>query len=60
MVPNKINKKQTGFSLPYLFVFPALARSIFADMTGAIGSGTGIMLATTVVYNLVNSFQKED
>jgi protein transport protein SEC61 subunit alpha len=36
------------------------ALSIFADMTGAIGSGTGIMLATTVVYNLVNSFQKED
>lgn len=36
------------------------ALSIFADMTGAIGSGTGIMLAATVVYNLVNSFQKED
>ena len=30
MVPNKINKKQTGFSLPYLFVFPALALSILA------------------------------
>ena len=36
------------------------ALSIFADMTGAIGSGTGIMLAATVVYNLVNSIQKED
>jgi len=51
MVPNKINKKQTGFSLPYLFVFPALARSIFADMTGAIGTGTAIMLAATISYN---------
>jgi hypothetical protein len=51
MVPNKINKEQTGFSLPYLFVFPALARSIFADMTGAIGTGTAIMLAATISYN---------
>ncbi|XP_066320431.1 uncharacterized protein [Miscanthus floridulus] len=33
---------------------------IFADMTGAIGSGTGIMLAATVAYNLVDSFHKED
>jgi hypothetical protein len=53
MVPNKINKEQTGFSLPYLFVFPALALSIliFADMTGAIGTGTAIMLAATISYN---------
>jgi hypothetical protein len=46
MVPNKINKKQTGFSLPYL-----LALSIFADMTGAIGTDTAIMLAATISYN---------
>ncbi|CAN6244715.1 unnamed protein product [Urochloa humidicola] len=33
---------------------------IFADMTGVIGAGTGIMLAATAVYNLVNSVEKED
>ncbi|CAL5057710.1 unnamed protein product [Urochloa decumbens] len=34
--------------------------TIFADMTGVIGTGTGIMLAATTVYNLVNSVEKED
>ncbi|CAD6250705.1 unnamed protein product [Miscanthus lutarioriparius] len=36
------------------------ALSIFADMTRAIGSGTRIMLAATVAYNLINSFKKKD
>lgn len=36
------------------------ALTILADMTGAIGSGTGILLAATVVYNLVDAFQKEE
>ncbi|CAN6232064.1 unnamed protein product [Urochloa humidicola] len=36
------------------------ALTIFADMTGVIGTGTGIMLAATTVYNLVNSVEKED
>ncbi|KAL6634382.1 hypothetical protein ACP70R_027053 [Stipagrostis hirtigluma subsp. patula] len=36
------------------------ALTILADMTGAIGSGTGILLAATVVYNLVDNFQKEN
>ncbi|CAL4887299.1 unnamed protein product [Urochloa decumbens] len=36
------------------------ALTIFADITGVIGAGTGIMLAATAVYNLVNSVEKED
>ncbi|XP_039787229.1 protein transport protein SEC61 subunit alpha-like [Panicum virgatum] len=36
------------------------ALTIFADMTGVIGTGTGIMLAATAVYNLVNSVEKEE
>ncbi|WVZ74968.1 hypothetical protein U9M48_023081 [Paspalum notatum var. saurae] len=36
------------------------ALTIFADVTGVIGTSTGVMLAATVVYNLVNSFQKAD
>ncbi|KAJ1278751.1 hypothetical protein BS78_04G102700 [Paspalum vaginatum] len=36
------------------------ALTIFADMTGVIGTGTGIMLAATVVYSLIVSFHKED
>lgn len=36
------------------------ALTILADMTGAIGSGTGILLAATVIYNLVDAFQKEE
>ncbi|KAL6634155.1 hypothetical protein ACP70R_026826 [Stipagrostis hirtigluma subsp. patula] len=33
------------------------ALTILADITGAIGSGTGILLAATAVYNLVDNFQ---
>ncbi|KAL6596702.1 hypothetical protein ACP70R_047345 [Stipagrostis hirtigluma subsp. patula] len=33
------------------------ALTIIADITGAIGSGTGILLAATAVYNLVDNFQ---
>ncbi|CAN6238368.1 unnamed protein product [Urochloa humidicola] len=36
------------------------ALTIFADITGVIGAGTGIMLAATAVYSLVNSVEKED
>ncbi|CAN6318033.1 unnamed protein product [Urochloa humidicola] len=36
------------------------ALTIFADMTGVIGTGTGIMLAATAVYNLVKSVEKDD
>ena len=36
------------------------ALSILADITGAIGSGTRIMLTATIIYNLVNFVHKED
>jgi len=35
------------------------ALSIFADLVGAIGSGTGIMLAVTIVYSMFETFAKE-
>ncbi|KAJ1680101.1 translocon subunit [Spiromyces aspiralis] len=33
--------------------------SISADMLGAIGSGTGILLAVTIIYNYFETFAKE-
>lgn len=35
------------------------ALSIFADLVGAIGSGTGILLAVTIVYSMFETFAKE-
>jgi len=35
------------------------ALSIFADFTGAIGSGTGILLAVTIIYQYYELFTKE-
>ena len=35
------------------------ALSIFADLVGAIGSGTGILLAVTIVYSMFESYAKE-
>jgi len=35
------------------------ALSIFADFIGAIGSGTGILLAVTTIYKYFETFQKE-
>lgn len=35
------------------------ALSIFADLIGAIGSGTGILLAVTIVYSMFETFAKE-
>lgn len=33
--------------------------SIFADFMGAIGSGTGILLAVTIIFQYFEMFQKE-
>jgi len=33
--------------------------SVFADMVGAIGSGTGILLAVTIIYQYFEIFAKE-
>jgi protein transport protein SEC61 subunit alpha len=35
------------------------ALSVFADMVGAIGSGTGILLAVTIIYQYFELFAKE-
>ncbi|KAJ2774096.1 translocon subunit, partial [Coemansia nantahalensis] len=33
--------------------------SISADLLGAVGSGTGILLAVTIIYNYFETFAKE-
>ena len=35
------------------------ALSLFADFMGAIGSGTGILLAVTIIYQYFELFAKE-
>jgi protein transport protein SEC61 subunit alpha len=35
------------------------ALTIFADFMGAIGSGTGILLAVTIIYQYYEIFAKE-
>jgi protein transport protein SEC61 subunit alpha len=35
------------------------ALSVFADFLGAIGSGTGILLAVTIIYQYFEIFVKE-
>jgi len=35
------------------------ALSVFADFVGAIGSGTGILLAVTIIYQYFEIFVKE-
>jgi protein transport protein SEC61 subunit alpha len=35
------------------------ALSVTADFLGAIGSGTGILLAVTIIYQYYEIFQKE-
>jgi len=34
------------------------ALTVFADLLGAIGSGTGILLAVTIIYGYIERFQK--
>ncbi len=35
------------------------ALSVFADLLGAIGSGTGILLAVTIIFQYYEIFAKE-
>ncbi|VFQ60316.1 unnamed protein product [Cuscuta campestris] len=35
------------------------ALTVLADMMGAIGSGTGILLAVTIIYQYFETFEKE-
>ena len=34
--------------------------TIFADLMGAIGSGTGILLAVTIIYEYFEDFKKDE
>ena len=34
--------------------------TIFADFLGAIGSGTGILLAVTIIYSFYEEISKDD
>ena len=36
------------------------ALTIFADFMGAIGSGTGILLAVTIIYEYFEDFKKDE
>ena len=35
------------------------ALTVIADFMGAIGSGTGILLAVTIIYQYFETFEKE-
>jgi len=51
-----------NFYIPTAAAFGGLcigALSIFADFMGAIGSGTGILLAVTIIFQYFEMFQKE-
>jgi protein transport protein SEC61 subunit alpha len=55
-------KKMLGFYIPTAAAFGGLcigALSVLADMMGAIGSGTGILLAVTIIYQYFEIFVKE-
>jgi len=54
--------KVLGRYIPIAATFGGLcigALSVFADLLGAIGSGTGILLAVTIIYQYFEIFAKE-
>jgi protein transport protein SEC61 subunit alpha len=49
--------------IPIAAVFGGMcigALTIFADFLGAIGSGTGILLAVTIIYSFYEEIMKSD
>lgn len=55
-------RKVLNFYIPTAAAFGGLcigALSVMADMLGAIGSGTGILLAVTIIYQYFEIFVKE-
>jgi len=55
-------RKVLNFYIPTAAAFGGLcigALSVMADMMGAIGSGTGILLAVTIIYQYFEIFVKE-
>lgn len=58
---NRLEKKLNRY-IPVAATFGGLAigaLSVFADLIGAVGSGTGILLAVTIIYQYYEAFQKE-
>lgn len=54
--------KQLNKYIPIAAAFGGVcigALSIFADFMGAIGSGTGILLAVTIIYQYFEQIAKE-
>jgi protein transport protein SEC61 subunit alpha len=55
-------KKELDRYIPTAAAFGGMAiglLTVFADALGAIGSGTGILLAVTIIYQYYEAFQKE-
>jgi len=55
-------KKELNRYIPTAAAFGGMcigALTVFADFLGAIGSGTGILLAVTIIYQYFEVFKKE-
>jgi protein transport protein SEC61 subunit alpha len=55
-------KKELNRYIPTAAAFGGMcigALTIVADFMGAIGSGTGILLAVTIIYQYYEAYQKE-
>lgn len=55
-------KKELNRYIPTAAAFGGMcigALTIFADFMGAIGSGTGILLAVTIIYQFYETYEKE-
>jgi protein transport protein SEC61 subunit alpha len=59
--PSKLEDKLNRY-IPVAATFGGLcigALSVFADLIGAVGSGTGILLAVTIIYSYYEMYEKE-
>ena len=55
-------KKELNRYIPIAAAFGGMcigALTIIADFMGAIGSGTGILLAVTIIYQYFETYEKE-
>ena len=55
-------KKELNRYIPTAAAFGGMcigALTIVADFMGAIGSGTGILLAVTIIYQYLETYEKE-
>uniref|UniRef100_A0A0E0ER42 Uncharacterized protein n=1 Tax=Oryza meridionalis TaxID=40149 RepID=A0A0E0ER42_9ORYZ len=61
IVPNQISSSRVRY-IPTAAAFGGVcigALTVLADFIGAIGSGTGILLAVTIIYQYFETFEKE-